>query len=74
MVETLRVEAEWFWRRRHVREWRLVRRGTDTLMRDAIAPLTVWREIGRSLEINRCRPRSPYRGRSRNARARMERI
>ena len=39
MVEALRATAEWFWRRRHVREWRLVRSGTDALIRVAISKL-----------------------------------
>ena len=41
MLETLRVNAEWFRRRRHVREWRLARKGTDALIRVAISDLTV---------------------------------
>lgn len=46
MVETFRVEADWFWRRRQVREWMVVRKGPDALIRVAIAPLTVWRRFG----------------------------
>lgn len=57
MVETLRATAEWFWRRRLVCEWRLVRKGTDALIRLAIAKLDCLTK-GRGVGIEGCCERS----------------
>lgn len=57
MVETFRIDGDWFWRRRHIREWRLVRRGTDALIRLAIANLDCLAK-GRDVGIGSCCGRS----------------